>query len=297
MGTPSAWPIIDEALLRAFLAFATTRNFTHAARQVGLSQPALFERIRRLADHAGGPLYEKRGRALELTPRGVQLAAFARDLEAQAGRFAASLEGQTEDRVVLAAGEGAYLFLLGPALRAFSRERPGGLEVLTRGGPSAAAAVRSGEAQLGVGVFDVLPPRVTAVDLVRVPLCAALSTRHRLAARKTLKLSELGAERFILAPEGQSQRDHVGRALAGLGGPAVASPIEADGWPLMLAFAAAGLGVAVVNGCCQPPKGVVLRPIPELGTVTYRLIRRPSAPPSPARDRLAALIVEHARPD
>ena len=35
-----------------------------------------------------------------------------------------------------------------------------------------------------------------------------------------------------------------------------------------------GLGVAVINGICELPEAVVTRPIPELGTVTYRLLHR-----------------------
>ncbi|WP_437873430.1 helix-turn-helix domain-containing protein [Sorangium sp. So ce363] len=53
-----------------------------------------------------------------------------------------------------------------------------------------------------------------------------------------------------------------------------------------------GLGVAVVNGICAPPRGVILRPVPELGTVCYRLVTRRGAELPPAAERLAARIVE-----
>jgi hypothetical protein len=59
----------------------------------------------------------------------------------------------------------------------------------------------------------------------------------------------------------------------------------------MLQFAALGLGLAVVNGICTPPRGVVLRPVPELGTVCYRLVTRRGVELSPAAERLAAGIL------
>jgi LysR family transcriptional regulator, low CO2-responsive transcriptional regulator len=57
-----------------------------------------------------------------------------------------------------------------------------------------------------------------------------------------------------------------------------------------LQFVALGLGVAIVNGTCTPPKGVAIRPVPELGHVTYRLLHRASAALSPDATRLAELL-------
>ncbi|WP_437986908.1 hypothetical protein [Sorangium sp. So ce117] len=50
----------------------------------------------------------------------------------------------------------------------------------------------------------------------------------------------------------------------------------------MLQFAAFGLGIAVVNGICAPPRGVILRRAPELvaeGRARGRR-RRPSSWPA-----------------
>src|SRR3954466_4732227 len=114
---PSAAPILDGDLLRAFVAFADTLNFTHAARRVGLSQPALFERVKRLADDLGAPLYERAGRQLRLTERGQRVAAHARDALSRADVFMRDLRGEpAREAVTLAAGEGAVLYPLGPAL-------------------------------------------------------------------------------------------------------------------------------------------------------------------------------------
>lgn len=291
----SAGPILDGDLLRAFAAFAATLNFTRAARDVGLSQPALFERVQRLSADLG-PLYERSGRQLSLTPRGKKVAAYAREVLARGETFARELRGEpTRETVVLAAGEGAFLYVLGPALARFASDAPTengwGIRLLTLGAPSTCDAVRTGEAQLGVGVLDVVPPELVARDVLRCPLAAALPRAHPLARRRTVRLADLGRERLILPPEGRSHRDLIGRAIAKLGHE-ITLPIEADGWPLMLQFAALGLGIAIVNGVCTPPRGVVLRPIPELGTVRYRLVvRRGAALPPPAL-RLAERILE-----
>src|SRR5690606_3000019 len=196
----SAAPILDGELLRAFAAFADALNFTHAAQQVGLSQPATFERISRLAEAVGAALYERDGRQLRLTAAGVQVAAFAREALARSHAFLADLRGEARrERVVLAAGEGAYLYLLGPALRAFTRDHPDAtLCLLTRGGPDAIEAVREGAAHLAVGVFDLVPEDLSPHDLVRTPLCAAMAASHPLARRRSLRLSDLAGQRLVL---------------------------------------------------------------------------------------------------
>jgi DNA-binding transcriptional LysR family regulator len=287
----SAAPILDGELLRAFAAFADALNFTHAARAVGLSQPALFERIQRLAEQVGAALYEREGRQLRLTEAGARVAAFAREELARAQAFVHELRGEAQrEAVALAAGEGSYLYLLGPALRAFARERPDvSLRLLTRGSRDALTAVREGAAQLGVAVLDLVPEDMQVRDLVTTPLCVAFAASHRLAGKRTIKLADLAGERLILTPAGQAHRDLVGRALAGLPGSGE-PPIEADGWPLMLKFAGLGLGVAIVNGICELPRGVVTRPLRELGSVTYRVFWRRGAALAPAacalRERL-----------
>ena len=49
------------------------------------------------------------------------------------------------------------------------------------------------------------------------------------------------------------------------------------GWPLMLHLVRLGLGLAIVNGICTPPRGTVARPLAELPRVRYRLLRRAGA--------------------
>lgn len=282
--------MIDGALLESFAAFAETLNFTHAAKRVGLSQPAFFERIRKLEEVVGATLYERSGRTLALTARGTRVLLFARESHARLETLRAELRSEAPPRSVrLAAGEGAYLYLLGPALAAFARENDAALELATVGGADIVSSLRRGEADLGVAALDMVPPTLVAHPLVRTPLSVALPARHPLARKRTLRVADLADERVVLAPDGQRHRELVTRALASTGA-APRRTLEADGWPLMLAFVRMGLGVAVVNGICEAPKGVVLRPLPELGSITYRLLSRRSARLSPDTEALAAHI-------
>ncbi|MFZ5890453.1 MAG: LysR family transcriptional regulator [Myxococcota bacterium] len=65
----------------AFTEFAEHLNFTRAAKQLHISQPALHVQIRKLSEEVGRPLYRRTGRSLSLTPEGKRLAVFGREVQ------------------------------------------------------------------------------------------------------------------------------------------------------------------------------------------------------------------------
>src|SRR5262245_28103155 len=114
--------MIQTDALAAFAVFADHLNFTHAAAALHISQPALHVKVNKLAAEVGRPLYERRGRTLTLTPEGEAVARFARDLDTRMSTFLTEVRGAAEARpLTLAAGEGAYLYLLGDVIRTFHR--------------------------------------------------------------------------------------------------------------------------------------------------------------------------------
>jgi DNA-binding transcriptional LysR family regulator len=206
------------------------------------------------------------------------LTAFAQDSLQRTTQFVQDLRGdKLQEEVTLAAGEGAFLYILGPVLARFQKsEGVQRLQLIKRGGASAIGALQDGSAHVAVAVQDVLPADISADILHQTPLCAAISNQHPLAKKKKITLRELSKHHLIITPEGRAHRSLVGRALASIG-EEVKIAVEADGWPLTLHFASLNLGVGIVNGVCHPPKNVVLRPIPELGSVTYRVCTRRGA--------------------
>lgn len=65
------------AQLEAFVAAASGQTFTAAAVELGMSQPAVSDLIRRLESEFGVPLFNRSGRALVLTAAGEQLLPYA----------------------------------------------------------------------------------------------------------------------------------------------------------------------------------------------------------------------------
>lgn len=290
-------PVItpDLALLRAFAVFAAHRNLTRAARALHVSQPALHAQLARLGESLGVALYRRHGRGLALTPDGERVAAFAREVTERCERFAHELHGVAPSRpLVLCAGAGSYLYLLGEPLRAWLAAPPHPLRLVTADRDAAVEAVRGGEAQLGVAPLDAEVDGVRAEPLAVVPLAAALPATSPLAASARLRLRDLAGQRLVLPTPDRPHRRFVDDALRAEGVDATVA-VEANGWELALRFVELGLGASVVSGFCRAPPGVVLRPLTDLPAKTYHLLRRDDGDRFPARQQLRQHLLAACR--
>lgn len=92
-------PSLDT--LRAFESAARHLNFTKAANELHVTQSALSQRIGALEDELGFPLFLRRGRQIELTPRGSAIAAAMGRAMAEVTRAFASLDESEAARTLV----------------------------------------------------------------------------------------------------------------------------------------------------------------------------------------------------
>lgn len=146
----------NAALLRDFLAVTRAGSLSAAAQALDVSQPALTKSIRRLEQHYGVALFERRARGMALTSFGDTLLGHAKLIEAQC-RFA------DDEMQGFARGEGGRLRIgAGPFW---------GATVL----PVAIAKLQKQlpklQVELDVGVNTLIHPRLFAGDL-DIVVCA-----------------------------------------------------------------------------------------------------------------------------
>ncbi|MBL7259668.1 LysR family transcriptional regulator [Paractinoplanes lichenicola] len=273
--------------LASFAVFADHLNFTRAAEELRISQPALHVKVRKLAESLGRPLYRRDGRKLVLTADGEAVARFARDHDERLAHFLSEFAGAAQARpVVLAAGQGAYLYLLGDTIRTMLTDQPTRLRLINCDHRQMLAAVRSGRAHVGVSVLDVLPDDLSVAELATFPQVLIVPTTHRLARRRSVTLRDLAGESLVVPPAHRPQRVLLEQGLRSASADWTVA-VEAEGWPLITHFVTLGVGLAIVNGCVPVPRGFTAKPVTDLPSVTYHVVHQPEAVNDP---RVATLL-------
>src|SRR5437870_4946904 len=166
-----------EARVRAFAALSRRRSFSAAARELGISQPAVSKHIADIERRLGVRLVERRPRGGELTPAGVFLADYvlrAEALLAQAARRVTEFRQQPTGSLTIAASGVPATYLLPEVAVAFQRTYPG-VRVRIVPAPSAQTmdALRAHRAEFGVVGGFAAPPGLSrapaAPGLERAP--------------------------------------------------------------------------------------------------------------------------------
>ena len=269
-------------------------NFTRAAAELNISQPALHVKAGKLAEWAGQPLYRKVGRNLVLTPAGEMVAAFAREERERLQAFTGELRaGESSRPVVLCAGAGAYLYLLGPAISRFSQNAAHPLKLLTGDRDHTLQTVLTGQAHLGVTVPGTTPAGIAAETLTDVGQMLVMPGNHRLSKKRRVTLADLQDEALIVPPQDRPHRVMLDRMLMNAG-VAWRVGVEANGWELTMHFARLNIGLAIVNSCCHIPAGLTGRPLPELPKVRYQIVRRARVRQHAGVETLRTLLLETA---
>ena len=286
---------LDLDSLEAFAVFSETLNFTHAAERLNISQPALHVKIKKLGRTLDVTLYQKRGRRLLLTEPGRDLARFARETGAQVSGFLREFQSRSRLPVSLAAGRGCYLYLLGDALRRFGETSQARLRLFTCDRTSTLEMVRSGEAQLGVTVLEALPSDMHTQRIHRAPGLLVVPRNHALARRRRLRVRDLEGLPLIAPPPELPHRVRLEQTLTD-NEVSCQVVVEANGWELMLHFVSLGLGVAIVNGCCEIPKALKAIPIADYPYASYFLCKKRTLPLTQDQELLEDAILQEVNP-
>ena len=274
--------------LFSFAVFAEHLSFTHAARALSISQPALHVQVKKLGESVGVALYRREGRMLALTDEGRKLATFARETRARGDDFLSELRKRTERRpVVLASGAGAFVYLLGDAIRRFPKDK-WGLRLLTKSAPDALLAVTEARADLAVVALEKAPKDLHATRLTTIGQHVIVPDTHPLAKERKLRAIDLKGRALVVAPRPSPHREMLTKLLAGV---PFDVAVEASGWETMVHFAKIGVGLAVVNDFCPAPKGTRAIPLEGAPRVTYFLVSKDRSL-GPGQSKLAALVRE-----
>jgi DNA-binding transcriptional LysR family regulator len=190
--------------LRAFVVLAAHQQFTRAALELGVVQPALSKRIRQLEDDLGVRLFDRTRRQVRLTREGSSLVGPARrtlDAAARVEASARQLRDGFVDQLSIGVTPSAPARLLPEIVRRFRAGHPRTACVVTQAASEELLdAVEAGD--LDVAIVRVETGRrraaIHCAALVAEPFVVAVPRGHRLARRTTIALGDLAGEPFVM---------------------------------------------------------------------------------------------------
>lgn len=256
--------------LAYFSAVARQLHFRRAAESLAVAQPALSRQIAQLEAALGVPLFIRTSRRVELTPAGRRLAEEARPLleglAALPAKVKAVAEGQV-GRLSISFTGLAMATVLPPILKEFYRKHPG-IRVELGESPTSAQieALKAGEIACGFFHPEGDTPGLETRLLLKERNGVVLPADHALAARKALRLEQLGQTPFILFPRPLNP-GYYDRTLAAFAAAGIAPRIAEEIWPRTngIGLVRAGLGAMLMaESEAQPrhlPPEVVYRPL------------------------------------
>lgn len=200
--------LLTAVQLRALVAVAATGGFSHAARAVGVSQPAVQRAARDLETLSGLDLFEPIRRGIALTPAAEALAQHARlaASELRQGRFEVGEHlGRDSTRIVIGTLPLSRTALLPDAIDALLRTATGRVQVQCVDGPydRLLRDLRQGDLDFLIGALrDPVPAEdVEQEPLFTDTLSVVASVRHPLAGRCGLTLEDTLDYPWIAPPK------------------------------------------------------------------------------------------------
>ncbi|RBM22983.1 LysR family transcriptional regulator [Streptomyces sp. PT12] len=201
------YPELDPKLLITFRAVAIKGSLSAAARDLGWTQPALGQQMRRLERSLGTRLLDRSSRGVRLTRAGEVLLKHA---DAVVGRLSLAAYDvravlRERDEVVrLASFPSACAALVAPVIVDLSRSADGAeIRLTQKEPPEATRAVLRGEADAAlVFHYDDVPepdpdPGMDRISLGHDDLLALVAVGHPLTAAPAIRLEQLDAATWI----------------------------------------------------------------------------------------------------
>lgn len=197
--------------LRMFLKVAEQGSFTRAAREFGVSQPAISQQVARLEANLGRPLFERQGRQVALTEAGELLRRRALQIVSLVDDTARLLcdDGET-GKIVVSAIPTIAPYLMPELLEAFHRHHPKAqVEVNEEVTEAILRRCALGEIDVGVLALPASRGYLRFENLFEEELLLVTSADHSLVGRNRVELEDLRDLPFVLLDEAHCLSDDI----------------------------------------------------------------------------------------
>lgn len=235
--------------LKCFVTIARLRNFTRAAEELHVAQPAVSAAIRKLEDELELILFNRQDRTVSLTAEGEIFLGHARrilDGVRVANEEMADLRGlgKGEVRVGIPPMMSAYFF---PSIiSAFTARYPHlHLSVSGEGAASIQKQILQGELDLGVIAGGDIPENLEVRPILREEVVICVPPDHPFAGDAAVTMEAFARQPLIMFKEGYYQREMLFEEMRGIGGPAEIV-FETNLYTMVKSLVKRGLGISTL---------------------------------------------------
>lgn len=203
--------------LQVFESAATLLNFSVAAKQLFLSQPAVSMQIKQLEENIGLPLFEQMGKKLFLTQAGRELFHYSRTITQQLAEMESvfdEMKGLGQGKLTLSVVNTANYFT--PQLLARFCQRYPGINVNLQVANRDAVLKQLADNSTDLAIMGQPPDGmdVSAESFLDNPLVVIAAPDHPLAKLKQVKFARLSTESFLSRESGSGTRSAMERIFA-----------------------------------------------------------------------------------
>lgn len=244
--------MIENFRLRVFRSVALHLNFSRAAEELLLTQPAVTQQIKALEEELGVPLFNRGGGRITLTPGGRALLPFAESLRllGQEATIAVSeAHGEQAGELALGASQTVGQYLLPHLVAGFIAEQPK-VRITTRSGNSDAMLQLLLTREIGLALIEGPEQRrdIHLEAFMEDHMVLVVPCGHPWAGNE-IKPEALATQPLLMREFGSGSRRVVERALhaAGLRSRQLNVGMEWDSTEALLSAVEAGLGVTFVS--------------------------------------------------
>lgn len=244
--------MIENFRIRVFRAVAHHLNFSRAAEELLLTQPAVTQQIKALEDEFGVSLFDRGGGRITLTPGGAALLPFAEQMKTltdDAIAAVASAYGEHAGELNIGASQTIGQYLLPTFVAAFLRTYPK-IRVTARSGNTdqMLEAVVAGQVHIALIEGPEQRRDVHVEPFMEDHLVLVVPATHDWAGHE-ISLDELKSQPLLMREFGSGSRRIVEQALTGAGLKIkdLTISMELDSTEGLLNAVEAGLGVTFVS--------------------------------------------------
>lgn len=204
---------MNIGFLKTFIAVADTESFTRAARELGITQPAVSQHIRALEEQYKVKLFQRQAQRIRLTPEGEALRCKTRELFralADVRNCMENINDLKQGSVTIAVNT-FMAYLISPVVMRFKNAYPGvEIRLCFHNTRNVLRLVSQGDVDFGLaGVLTGEPTSLHSIPVHDEPFVFAAPANHPLVSLPSVKPEDLQDYVLVLREQGTYTRERI----------------------------------------------------------------------------------------